>query len=465
MYFYGGNSEKWLRVSTSIGCLYLESCLHGAVVPLLTEVQWQHQQSSNATIGEIPKGSAASFALAAMFVSTGLLEVLFSPIAGLVADRWGLDAVVLFGLLCSTFKCLLYGLAPFTPFILMTNRCLQGVMSACTQTMAMARIRDVYDEVSLECTIVIGVAMCKLSFSLFAGLFVGEIFRYLGSEVFLLFLPVDVILIAGVLLTFRTENFHKDETRSEVAGRQVDTKNQRSVRWRALFDVQVLIVVFGILVVSLGQTSLEPSLEIWVQFMFGEGTVSTAHILGLCGCSVVVSTVCCTYALGTFSKNLTWILCFVSLCIAGLPLVLVKFSPSLIAASTYLAVFFFGLQASRLILITMCSMIAVVRYPEAYGFVFSLVNFGWGAAFLIGPLVAPFLFESACAICMIGVACILTALLTFFLQHLDSKDGLYFMDCISCKAFNGDGYQLIATNEDILFTYDQKQVMIQNIDK
>ena len=188
--------------------------MHGAVVPLLTEVQWQHQ-SSNATIGEISKGTA-SFALAATFMSTGIVEVLFSPIAGLVADRWGLDIVLLFGLLCSTFKCLLYGLTPLTPLILLTNRCLQGVVSACTQTMAMARIRDIYDEASLECTIVTGVAMCKLSFSLFAALFVGELFRYLNNRVFLLFLSIELILIVGVLLTFRTENFHKKEgTRSD----------------------------------------------------------------------------------------------------------------------------------------------------------------------------------------------------------------------------------------------------------
>ncbi|XP_071792039.1 vesicular acetylcholine transporter-like [Asterias amurensis] len=466
MNFNGGNSEKWLRVFTSIGCQYLDSCMHGAVVPLLTEVQWQ--QSSNAT-SETPKGTA-SFALAATFVSTGIVEVLFSPIAGLVADRWGLDIVLLFGLLCSTFKCLLYGLTPLTPLILLNNRCLQGVVSACTQTMAMARIRDIYDEASLECTIVTGVAMCKLSFNLFAALFVGELFRHLNNRVFLLFLSVEFILIVSVMLTFRTENFHKkEETKSDHgaddATRQVDQKTNRSVRWRAIFDVQVLIVALSFLVGALGHTALEPTLAVWVDYMFGDGTVSTAHILGLCGFSVLLSTACCTYVLGTLSHNLTWIFCFASLCTAGLPLVLVKFSSSLTVASIYLAVFFFGLQASRVILITMCSTIAVMRHPEAYSLVFSIVNLGWGAASLLGPLVAPFLFGSSCTVCVIGVACILTALLAFLLRNLDSKDGLNFMDCFSVKAFSDDGYQLIATNEDIPFTYEQKEFMIQTNNK
>ncbi|XP_033633764.1 vesicular acetylcholine transporter unc-17-like [Asterias rubens] len=468
MHFYGGNSERWLRVFTSIGCQYLDSCMHGAVVPLLTEVQWQHQ-SSNATIGEISKGTA-SFALAATFMSTGIVEVLFSPIAGLVADRWGLDIVLLFGLLCSTFKCLLYGLTPLTPLILLTNRCLQGVVSACTQTMAMARIRDIYDEASLECTIVTGVAMCKLSFNLFAALFVGELFRYLNNRVFLLFLSIELILIVGVLLTFRTENFHKkEETRSDQgaddATSQVDQKKHRSVRWRVIFDVQVLIVALSFLVSALGYTALEPTLAVWVDYMFGDGTVSTAHMLGLCGFSVLLSTACCVYVLGTLSNNLTWIFCFVSLCTAGLPLVLVKFSPSLTVASIFLAVFFFGSQAARVILITMCSTIAVKRHPEAYSLVFSIVNLGWGGASLFGPLVAPFLFGSSCTVCMIGVAYILTALLALLLRNLDSKDGINFMDCYCAKAIDDDGYQLVVTNEDIPFTFEQRQVMIQTTNK
>ncbi len=464
MYFYGGMYEKWLRITSSIGCLYLDCCMHGAIVPLLTEMQWS--QSGNATISGLSKGTAP-LSVAATFFSAGMVEILFSPIAGLVADRWGLDIVILFGLLCATLKCLLYGLTTLTPLILLANRSLQGVVSAFTQTMAMARITDFYGSTSsFECTIVTGVAMCKLSFNLFASLFVGELFRYLNSRVFLLFLPVEFGLIVCVLLTFRTENFHKkEETRSDDGTiTLVDKKKRRSVRWGALFDVQVLIISLSFLVMNLGQAALDPSLAIWVEYVFGEGTVASAHLLGLCGFSVILSAVCCTFVLETFSKDFTWIFCTVSLFIAGLPLVLVKFSPSLTVASLCLAVYFFGLQAARVILITMCSTVAVTRYPEAYSLVFSLVNLGWSGAFLVGPLLAPPLFGSSCTICMIGVACILTALLAFFLRNIDSKDGLSFMDCFCVKASSDDGYQLVATNENSQITFDLQRVMIQTIE-
>ena len=200
MLFYAGSVEKWLRVITSIGALYLDSSMSKAVVPLLSNWDW-----AEGNVSLVPDSSVdgdldihASFTVSAMFFSTGLVEIVLSPIAGMVADQWGLDLVVLCGLHVCILKCLLYGVLNTTVVIVLTNRILQGVISACVQTMAMARIRDVYDEASAECTIIIGVAMCKLSFGLFAGLFVGELFHIMANRVFLLFIPVAFVLIVCI---------------------------------------------------------------------------------------------------------------------------------------------------------------------------------------------------------------------------------------------------------------------------
>ena len=147
MAFKGGPKEKWLRIVTGIGALYLDSCMHEAVVPLLSNLQWAE---SNVTSDSSPDGDLdvqASSTVSVVFFSTGMTEILLSPVAGMVADLWGLDIVVLFGLLVATLKCVLYGLVNTSLIIVLINRMLQGAISACTQTMAMARIRDVYDQV------------------------------------------------------------------------------------------------------------------------------------------------------------------------------------------------------------------------------------------------------------------------------------------------------------------------------
>ena len=167
--------------------LYLDSCMHEAVVPLLSNLQWAE---SNVTSDSSPDGDLdvqASSTVSVVFFSTGMTEILLSPVAGMVADLWGLDIVVLFGLLVATLKCVLYGLVNTSLIIVLINRMLQGAISACTQTMAMARIRDVYDQSSAECTFIMGVAMCKFSISLFAGLFAGELFGIMASRMYLLF--------------------------------------------------------------------------------------------------------------------------------------------------------------------------------------------------------------------------------------------------------------------------------------
>ena len=137
-----GKVEKWLRILTSLGALYLESATYGAVFPLLPDLEWASTRpavSSNAT-GQTEL--LESPAVGAIFVSSGVCEFLLSPIAGLLADRLGFDAVVSFGLLVLSVKCLLYGLLDTTIVTVSVGRLLQGVAGACLQPIGIARITD-----------------------------------------------------------------------------------------------------------------------------------------------------------------------------------------------------------------------------------------------------------------------------------------------------------------------------------
>ena len=166
--------------------------------------------------------------------------------------------MVLFGLLVATLKCVLYGLVNTSLIIVLINRMLQGAISACTQTMAMARIRDVYDQSSAECTFIMGVAMCKFSISLFAGLFAGELFGIMASRMYLLFLPVIFLLSVGILLTFRNENIHSQGSNSNETLNRRDTHastHPDTMRRRALWDIQVIIISLCFFVASLGHTA------------------------------------------------------------------------------------------------------------------------------------------------------------------------------------------------------------------
>ncbi|XP_038050846.1 vesicular acetylcholine transporter unc-17-like [Patiria miniata] len=420
---------KWLRIVSSIGALYLDSCLHGAVVPIVSEWAWATTDvplTTNRSHTSGDEETRASFAIDAIFLSTGIAEIGLSPIAGMAADRFGFDVVILAGLLVGILKCLLFGLLGTSIVIVSINRVLQGVVSAFTQTIAMARIRDVYAEASPECANVMAIAMFKMAYNFFAGLFIGELYRYLKYRVFLLFLPISLLLIIGVLITFRTDNFHsKDESKE---GSECKQNPSSAVQWRVICDVQLMVVATCFVVSNLGQSSLEPSFAVWMKSAFGAGPESTGVILGLCGVATITASLASAQILPTL-RHRSWIFCLTSLCTAGVPLLLVSFSPSIVLAGASLCAHFLGATAARFTLLLMCSTIANSRYPQAYGLVFSVLNVGWAASFLVGPLLASYLFGSVCVICIIGVACIASSLLTMILQTLDSKQGPNFMDC------------------------------------
>ena len=204
---------------------------------------------------------------------------------------------------------------------------------------------------------------------------------------------------------------------------------------------------------------LEPSLAVWIKSAFGEGSLSTGHILGIGGLTTILGSVISAIVVNAFQDRL-WIICIASLCTAGVPLILLKFSLGIKVASVAISVFLFGVHATRFILISMCSTIASSRYPESYGLVFAIVNIGWGVSCLIGPLLASSLFGSSCVICMIGILCILNSSLAVFLRNLDSTDGPNFMDCWTNYTNRNQGYQqLIVPDKGISFTYDQHTIM------
>ncbi|XP_038075605.1 vesicular acetylcholine transporter unc-17-like [Patiria miniata] len=444
---------KWLRIATSIGALYLDSCLHGAVVPIVAEWDWAATDVPLTTNRSQTNGNEetrASFAIGAIFLSTGLAEIGLSPIAGMTADRFGFDVVILIGLLIGILKCLLFGLLGTSIVIVSTNRVLQGALSACTQTIAMARIRDVYAKASPECANVMAIALCKMAFNFFAGLVIGELYGYLKYRVFLLFLPISLLLIIGVLITFRNDNFHsKDESNGKD---ECEQNSSGAVRWRVICDVQLMIVTTCCMFSTLGQSSLEPSFAVWMKSSFEAGPESTGVILGLCGVASITSSLASAQILPALQHR-SWIFCMASLCTAGVPLLLVNFSPNIVVAGVALCTHLFGATAARFTLLMMCSTIANSRYPQSYGLVFAMFNVGWAASFLLGPLLASYLFGSVCVICIIGAACIASSLLTVILQTLDSKQGPNIMDC-----FPNDypKYQIVTSTGGPPLSYEEE---------
>ena len=184
------------------------------------------------------------------------------------------------------------------------------------------------------------------------------------------------------MLTFRNENIHSQGSNSNETLNRRDTHastHPDTMRRRALWDIQVIIISLCFFVASLGHTALEPSLAVWIKSAFGEGSLSTGHILGIGGLTTILGSVISAIAVNAFQDRL-WIICIASLCTAGVPLILLKFSLGIKLASVAISVFLFGVHATRFILISMCSTIASSRYPESYGLVFAIVNIGWGVS-------------------------------------------------------------------------------------
>ncbi|XP_038074022.1 vesicular acetylcholine transporter unc-17-like [Patiria miniata] len=453
-------TEKWLRILTSIGAMYLECSLWGAVQPLVSEWDWaMNNVTREPTESQTSDGNEietrTSFTVAAIFFAMGLVEIILSPITGMVADRCGFDVMILLSLLCGVSQSLLFGCFDASVVTVLIYRILGGASSALSQTIGIARIRDVYTSESRECSTAIAVGMSKMAAGYFAALITGELYHFMKHRVFLLFLPVCLILIIGVLLTFRNGNFHsKTELKGEDEGKQ---HLSSKLRWRVVFDVQLIILCICFFVTGLGVTALDPSLAVWMKSVYGAGAAPVGFILGVCGLVTLIANITSGQVLHIL-KDWSWIFCMTSLCITGLPLVLINFSPDIVSAGVALCGFFSGLSAVRFTLILLCTTIANSRYPQACGHVFGIVNIGWAAPFLVGPLLAPYMFGSTCAVCIIGAACIASAPLAIFLRQPDSNQGLNLMDC--CADDHGE-YKVLTKNDGVPFAYDISEETLQ----
>ena len=459
-----GGKEKWLRIITSIGALYLEGCFWGAIQPLVSEWDWAMSNVTRDGVepqaaGESETETRASFAVAAIFLVTGLMEVIISPIAGAVADRFGFDAVIAFSLSCGAVQSVLFGCFETSAVVIFIYRILQGASNASSQAIALARIRDMYSLGSRECTTFFALGISKTATGYFSSLLVGELYHSMKNRVFFLFTPFSLLFIIGVMLTFRTVNFHSKDT--GLQSERSEYTSSSALQWRIFLDVQLLVLVICCFLPTLAYAAFEPSVAVWMKSAYGAGPATVGIILGLCGLVSLVATIASAQILHIMQDR-SWIFFLVTLLMIGPPLILMNFSPDIITASIALCAFFIALCAVRFAPLEMCSTIADSRYPQSCGQVFSIVNASWGASFVVGPLLAPYFFGSTCGVCIVGAACMTTAPLAIFLRHLDSKQGPNIWDC--CKDHRPD-YKMVATNDVVPFTYDTSKHTLQPMSK
>ena len=388
-----------------MGCVHTPSCL----------VQ---RDRTNRT----PRKSAVG----AIFVSSGVCEFLLSPIAGLLADRLGFDAVVSFGLLVLSVKCLLYGLLDTTIVTVSVGRLLQGVAGACLQPIGIARITDLYDSSSKECSNILAVAMAKIAFNNFAGLVTGQLFNVMKQRVFLLFIPISVLLMFGVLVTFRATNFHSS-TQSDGDIATTHNTESKILHWRVFGDVQVISLALCFFVADIGRTSLEPSMGIWMKSAFGADVATISLVFGLCGLAILFSSLVSPQVLPIF-RHRSWIFGIVTLWLAGFALMLLNLTHDVQGASFALFVHYFAASGTRFVLISMCSTLTETRYIEESGLVFGVTNTGLAAAILVGPLVSVVFFDPVCLIYATGATYLLFIIPMAFLRQLDSKYRPNIMD-------------------------------------
>ncbi|XP_022100163.1 probable vesicular acetylcholine transporter-B [Acanthaster planci] len=434
-----GQAERWLRILTSIGALYLESALNGAVFPLLSDWDWAstHRAARNSVVSAnttAETGTHASIAAAGIFVSTGFLELMCSPIAGLAADRCGFDAVLLFGLLLSTLKCLIYGLFNTTIVIVSVGRLLQGIASACIQPIGFARIQCMYDKSSKEFRSILALAMARISFTYFAGLLTGELYKLMECRVLLIFIPMTLMLISGVLITFRTKNLHLSSKPSEESKttHSVVFQGGDTLRWRVFGDLQIINIALCFFVADIGRTSLEPSVAVWMKSTFGADLSTISLVFGLFGLAIVSSSIFSSCILPVF-RGRSWIYGILTLCPAGLTLIFLNSCREMYWAGFALFVHFFTASGTRLLLTFMCFTLAANRYAAVSGLLFAVTNTGMAAASLAGPLVAVWLFDPVYLVYAIGVVHLLCTIPMIFLRELDSRRGPNIVDY-----FHGD---------------------------
>ena len=321
-------------------------------------------------------GSALGF-LMAIFA---LMQFIFSPIWGVLSDRFGRKPIILIGVFGYAISMLLFGLATKL-WMLFFARALAGILSSATMPTAMAFIGDSTDEENR------GGGMGMMGAAMGVGMVIGPgIGGWLAEDSLSLpfFIAAGLSLLALIFVYLLLPESLSKENRSESS--KINMASEFKLMWQSLFGPLSFLLILAFFV-SFGLTNFEGVFGLYAAHRFDFGPREVGSLLTVVG---VVSALAQGALTGPLSKK--WgeeKIIKVTVFGSAIGFILMLFATDFLTIAIYTGLFVFSNSLIRPAVTSLTSKNAEVGQGIAMGMNNSFMSLGR----IFGPMLAGILFD------------------------------------------------------------------------
>ncbi|WP_312113024.1 MFS transporter [Brevibacillus reuszeri] len=314
-----------------------------------------------------------------------LTQLLFSPIAGRLADTFGRKRMIVSGLIVFALSEWLFGIASSSE-LLFVSRLLGGISAAMIMPAVMACVADV--TTIEERAAGMGYINAAITTGFIIGPGIGGYIAEFGIRV-----PFYTAAIAGIVAAAGTLYFLQETHAAKEISSQdtaTATSKQRSgllTQLRSLYREPYFLSLIIVFVMSFGLANFETVFGLFVDHKFGFGPKDIAFIITFGSIAgAVVQATCFSWILNRFGEKRVITVC---LFFAGLFILMTLFVHKFWAIFAVTFIIFLAIDILRPAIGTQMSMIA----RDQQGYVAGLNSAFTSLGNIAGPVVAGVMFD------------------------------------------------------------------------
>ncbi|MGG1658467.1 MFS transporter [Brevibacillus sp. NRS-1366] len=338
-----------------------------------------------------------------------LTQLLFSPLAGRLADSFGRKKMIVIGLIVFAISEGLFGLAS-SPFLLFVSRMLGGISAAMIMPAVMAYAADITTKE--ERATGMGYINAAITTGFIIGPGIGGYIAEFGIRVPFYCAAVAGIIAACITWLILQESLPAKEALSDSAS-HVKQPSSLLLQLRYAYREPYFLSLIIVFVMTFGLANFETVFGLFVDHKFGFEPKDIAFIITFGSIAgAVVQVTAFSWILNRFGEKRVISTC---LLFAGLFIVLTLFVHKfwMIFAVTF--IIFLAIDILRPAISTQLSMVA----KDQQGYVAGLNSAFTSLGNIVGPIIAGFLFDLDINYPYI-LACIIL-IVSFFLSLRDKK--------------------------------------------
>ncbi|GED69885.1 multidrug resistance protein 2 [Brevibacillus reuszeri] len=312
-----------------------------------------------------------------------LTQLLFSPIAGRLADTFGRKRMIVSGLIVFALSEWIFGIASSSE-LLFVSRLLGGISAAMIMPAVMACVADV--TTMEERAAGMGYINAAITTGFIIGPGIGGYIAEFGIRV-----PFYTAAIAGIVAAMGTLYFLKESHQAQKASSHSPTTEKQGNRFlaqlRNVYREPYFLSLIIVFVMSFGLANFETVFGLFVDHKFGFGPKDIAFIITFGSIAgAVVQATCFSWILNRFGEKRVISVC---LFFAGLFILMTLFVHKFWAIFAVTFIIFLAIDILRPAIGTQMSMIA----RDQQGYVAGLNSAFTSLGNIAGPVVAGVMFD------------------------------------------------------------------------